>query len=761
MLRTVNFQEGQIASEQDFDNLGKFPRESMDYTVRDLGGFTAPRYTGFLTEQTGASTVRVGVGRFYKPDGSVFIFDSEGGSTIDLLDHLPAVAKRIATIVVYGNTVDTDLEPREFLVDVTTSETEGREVAVENRRQAYIDKLLGQENATPSEPAVSSDYVAVAHVVLTPAGIESITQVTANRVISIRGVGERATALEAWRQQAGAQIDTLRTDISGLGSRLRDKADTSLIRSMALDLARVKDKADLPDDYASYGADLFVDDEESNTDAVGYNARVGDGLRFPAAATATAPLALLNAIENRVIVSNGMALPRWSPRTRLSVVGKDAEYPLTTTTIQNGVQLVERIETRTVRKVVGKELINWWELIHSPNYDSLQRIFIRDGETFSVEHAADVVSGFGYSFARLTKYSEETVDESYWDRVAVETEVAGSIAGQNLLVSQDGYLVAVNLFLAKIAAAGTIRVVVCETDVGGMPRLDAVLAQSVVEVADMQVYPAKTRVSVKPTFLVKGRRYAIVLISPGAHFVALVADNKFAQGTFVQMVDGAWQQGALDTDMALELEFAEFDNPIVEVQLAPFELAGGIDSIKINADATIPDGTALDFRVRVDGNWRSLSEAAAANILPTQPSLVQAKVVFVGTTDVMPALGVGAGRSAVTLTRPSSALKHISEPRLLPAPVDQVDVILRLEGWDAGEHTATITLGTGAGYTTIETADVVVDTAAPDDPKALIKKASFVLVAPIDAFTIIIDGSVGASGTYWHASERTDIEFNN
>ena len=152
MERKVNIQANQQVSEEDFDKLGRFPRESLDHVLRDLGGHTAPRYTGFIAEQVGPSELRIGAGRFYRPDGAVFAFDSDGGTTIDLLDQLPAVASRIATIVVYGNTIDTALEPRTFLVDAATGETEGREVAIESRRTAFVDKVLGQESATPQPP---------------------------------------------------------------------------------------------------------------------------------------------------------------------------------------------------------------------------------------------------------------------------------------------------------------------------------------------------------------------------------------------------------------------------------------------------------------------------------------------------------------------------------------------------------------------------------------------------------------------------------
>lgn len=117
MFRKTNISPNQKVTEADFNDFGNHPREAFDAVVRDFGGFPAMRYTGLPVEQTGLSTVRVGQGRIYKADGSGYIFDHAGGETIDLLDHLPAVAKRVATIVAYGSTIDTDLQPRTFLID--------------------------------------------------------------------------------------------------------------------------------------------------------------------------------------------------------------------------------------------------------------------------------------------------------------------------------------------------------------------------------------------------------------------------------------------------------------------------------------------------------------------------------------------------------------------------------------------------------------------------------------------------------------------
>ena len=759
MQRKVNVQTNQQLSQADLDNFGNFPRESFDHIVRDLGGHPAPRYTGFLTEQTGPSEIRVGAGRFYRPDGAVFGYDSEQGAAIDLLDHLPAVAKRVATIVVYANTIDTDLEPRTFLVDAATGETEGREVAVESRRQAFVEQVLGQESATPQPPAINADYVAIAEVLLTPAGIEAVTQITANRLHSVRSNAERIAEHDARFAAVGPQIDTLKTDISGLGISLRGKAETTFVRQIAYDVARVKEEVGLPDDYTAWGADRYLNDSESDPAFAGYSAAIAEGVRFPAAASATLPLALQNPLEDRVMVNDAMALPSFRKALRLSVVGRDGEYALTSTTVEN-VQLQARTEARTRTVYYGTERhctnSAWW---HSGEYDPVSGILTRNGEIFRISDdygQRDGPNGLTH-WIRADRYVQETFYETYWDRIVTTENVAGSIVGQTFLNSQDGWITGLNLFFTRKAQAGDVRVLVCET-VNGEPALDRVIAKKTLTPADLALWPAKTPVALKPTFLVKGRRYALVLISAGAHFVATVADNKFAQGTIFYSTDGAFVQAGLFTDLAFEAEFAVFDAPIVTVDLAPIELAGGIGRIDINADASLPEGTSIDYQVRIGTEWRTLGPNDET-ILAGQPSLAQFRVRMIGTTDVMPALGLGAQRSAVRVSRGGGAFDHVSEIRTMPAAVDTVELQLRLENWDAALHTATPTILTGAAFGTIETPDAVVDTPDPRDPDAIIRTATFNLAGPVPAYRIRIAGATTDTAKHFHVAERVDVAF--
>jgi len=776
MQRKVNIATNQKVTNADFNNFGNFPRESLDNVVRDLGGFPASRYSGFQVEQTGNSVVRVGVGRIISSAGAIFGFDVDAGQTLDFLQHLPAVAQRIATVIVYGTTVNTDVEPRTLLVDPVTRSTQGAELATESRRQAFIDFVLGQENATPQAPVTQSNYVAVANVLLTPAGVASITRIVANEVTSIYGNSEQIADHARRFAQVGPQIDTLKTDISGLAAALRSKATHAMVASMAYDLARVKERVDLPDDYAAYGSDTFLTEDESDVDHPDYAARIEQGLRFPAAAQAIVPLELDNPIEDRVIVNAGMALPKYTPVVRFSAAGKDGEYPLTNTTVQT-VQLVQRTEARTVRRYTTTETYSgsngWWKTAVSVNGMSQSQvgaIFRRDGELYEVVNYYtnyDAFSAYLYAaglekkYERVTlrKFVEETMYDYYTDRVVTIDNVTGSIAAQTMLNSQDGYLIGFNWFFTRKAASGDVRFIVCEMK-GNEPDLNAVLVSSVVPPASIAIYPARTEVRFKPVYQEKGKRYAVVLISNGAHFVATVTGNKLAQGNVQYMIDGSWIQGDPTIDMAFEALYASFAAPIVQVSLKALELAGGIDSIKLNLDATIPDGAQLDFDMRVGSKWVALDEAAAhVALLSNLPSILPIRVNFIGTTDVMPALGLGSGRSEVTLSRPDEDLCHISKVRTMPAPMDEATVTLLADNWDDDDHDIDVVLLTGGSYTTTVTPTAQVIVTDPTAENAVKVVASFTFGSPVSSFKIKITGSTNGSARVYHVSERIDVEF--
>ena len=175
MERKVNIQDWQKVTVEDFNNFGLFPRYSFDHIVGDVL-IPGMAYTGFTVVQTAPAVVTVGNGRLYH-NGHVFYNDSEGGASLDLLGVLPVVTRRYVGVVVWGQEIETDTEPRTFLTDPVTRATVARVVSTENRRWANISSVIGAEGPDPQHPSIASNTLVVAWILLDSTGIVSIQMV--------------------------------------------------------------------------------------------------------------------------------------------------------------------------------------------------------------------------------------------------------------------------------------------------------------------------------------------------------------------------------------------------------------------------------------------------------------------------------------------------------------------------------------------------------------------------------------------------------
>ena len=171
-----------------------------------------------------------------------------------------------------------------------------------------------------------------------------------------------------------------------------------------------------------------------------------------------------------------------------------------------------------------------------------------------------------------------------------------------------------------------------------------------------------------------GTRYAFVLITAGYHWLALVENNKYAQGSFFTSTDGAWFQGDISRDACFEVVACAFEAPRLVIDLDNWNLDGGLTDIDLLLQQIAPDPAVTDitFEVRVDGVWVPMEEVASGNHpLYGQPASVDARMVLQGTTELMP--GIHVGTSYVTLSRARTAFTHISAERATGVDVDEED----------------------------------------------------------------------------------------
>lgn len=754
MERRIIIHSNQQVTDGDLNNIGEFGRASLDHAVHD-GIEPGRKFWGFPVTPTGPLEVTVGEGRYYS-QGKVFYRNDEGGVVINLADYIPVVTKKIVTVVVWGNQVETAIEPRTFLIDAETGQTEAEAVATESRRFAEINVVPGTENANPQPPPLDMNVLAVAYVTLTPSGIESVEMVESNRLNSVASNHQKIAELQAWRGQAGTRIDTLGTDVASLASRLKGTVRQVELFEVAADVARVKRALDFTDDLSSYGHDPFLDLRDSDPEHPDWLVKVEEGARFPHAQERVANINLLNPLEERLSMTGNFAIPSYTPIPRIVIDGRDGEIPIAQYPIN--VASMEQMSRSRTRLRYGSTMTvctngAWW---NSGLYDPVSNTFRRGDETWKVLGIDWMYPPHGGTthFIRVQQVWEDTYQEAYLEALVTTETVSGAILAETWLNSQDGWITHLDLFFTQVAASGDVHVLITETT-NGAPDLNRVVAKVTVPQADLRTYPQATNIPIGPVFASKGRRYATVLITQGAHVVAYVNGNKYVHGTLFYSGDGgAWFMGDALRDLAMVVYYAEFAATRVEVQVQPFELANGIGAIDILAESYVPDGCQLIWQVQVNGAWRSLN-ATDVNTLNGLPALLQARAVFIGTTDLMPSLTFGAA-STVTTFRQRTDFTHISATRTPAGSVDIVEVRTRLEAWDDARHTFDCSLLTGAEFDNEVAADSYEDRPT-EDPEAIERRFYFELGAPIDAYKIKMEGTTDNALVTFHVAERVDV----
>ena len=792
MERKVNIQDWQKVTVEDFNNFGLFPRASFDHVVGDT---IIPNmaFTGFTTVQTAPAVVTVANGRLYH-NGLVFYNDNEGGTPLDLLGVLPVVTRRYVGIAVWGQEIETDTEPRTFLTDPVTRATVARVVSTENRRWANISTVMGAESPDPIMPAMASNVLPVAWVLLDSTGILSIEMVEENRAPNLSDLDARMNENDAWRLRTGSRLDTLTTDLAALAARLNGTASLKFTLKLAADIARIRETVNLPDTYSSWGADHFLTNDESDILHIDYMAKVEEGIRFPNEAERDSQIGLLNPLDSAVVNQSDFILPVYDQVARIEVLGTDSELSISQYQHQTiSWELCTKTRTRIRWGTAFYVCQNgyWWfapsgrdwqsSLANgegaattgggvggmSPNtdliYDPISNILRRGSETFQI---LDVQDNPGHTIVRLVQFwVDEIIDSYYWRKIVTIEGLSGSVISQTYLNSQGGWLTSVDLFFTRVATTGDVHVMICECLTGGAPNFEKTIARTTIAADLLRPAPNYTRVNFLPTYLAKGSRYAIVLQTPGNHFVACVHNNKFAQGSLFSSTDGAWAIGDLQKDMSFRLNFAKFRNNQCTAQLISLELSGGIASMDLNFDSVRPPGTSITFEVQVNGEWKSLGYYDT-NPLNGLPPLLPFRVSLTGTTDEMPGIGVASNSRSLT-SRPRNDFRHISTARVMPSSgtVNTVYVDFRLESWrGAPYHTFTPRLLTGASYIDVRTPSIIEWETDPNDPTTEFVRCTWDLTAlggaPVTGYKIRTEGTTDNELACYLVGERIDIGVN-
>lgn len=745
MERQVIFADYQEQTAADHNNLQAFARETTDDMNADI--VTAGRqYAGFVVTKTGQAEVTVSAGRIY--DQGV-LAKRRTSLAQSMASYLAAAARRVVTVSVFSQENETDIETRDYLIDVDTGETEPRAVATTRSRDAVLSFTAGSEAADPQPPALPASHVAIAHILLDTTQVVSITQIDANRVKSLANHEARILSLEDFRTAIEPRVTAIASDVASLANEVQSRGDGLAVEMLYRDIARVKAALEIPALASDYGADRFLDlsqTDAENTQNLGYDAMTEEGIRFAPVAEDVSELSIFSANDPNAMISSGLMLPAYDHALRFAIETRHSDLGIA----QYGFQtfdIVQRSISRQRIRYGAEQTVctnsQWWR---SGTYDPVTQTFRRGDETFQVLNPE--VARINHRTVRFRQIFVDTYEETYWDTVTTNHSITGAQVAQTFLVGNDMWATRIGFYCAAKAANENVFMTLCEVT-NGVPDLEkAILHQSV---PHAELGTAKwVEVNVIPTFLKAGKRYAVVLTANANHLLGMASGQSYLDGTFFYSTDGAYYQGDLTKDLMIRVWGAKFRSPQVTIELDALSLSGGIQRIDLLAGVVQPASTELVFEVQPGGSgaWRPLT-IEDLDAFATTPPLCRFRARFVGTRDMMPGLVLTG--SEVKISRPKTAFRHISTPQELATASDDITVQLLLEAFDDTPHDCACRLWIGGAWEDPASVQTVL---VSDADGRYTRTFKFAPDVPTDEFTIEITGSTNSPANTFHVAER-------
>jgi hypothetical protein len=676
MQKQVIFRDRQELQNTDLDNVQIFTNETLKALIAEAVTNDIV-YAGLEVTQDSATEITVAAGHLYN-NGQIYV--NEQAVTLNLSTLLPLTAKRMVTITCWGSDVETDVQPRDFLIDLATGTTEPQSVAMEALRKANIDKASGSESTDPQPAVLSAGVIAVAYVTLTTTGIESVVMNTTTALPSLKDQNQRVTTLEAWQGKAQPRIDSIATDLSALAEKTTDLTERDNFVDLALDVAALREQLNLPAAYAESHADDFNDNTKTDEAGTGYDAVIDAGIVFAADAESSINLALSNPVDPSLYIgADNVVLPKFNNVLKINT-GTNLASSLSISQYQSQSHTLKKY-TKTTRRVQ----YGWRWTRYKPWYLKLMPRKSR-----------------GYLIRQKYRYVSRKTSTYYKPEVTT-TSITGSLLAQTFLVANAMWLTKVGAYLTQVGNTGDLNVKICET-VNGKPDLQQIVSETTVAQADLKTYPDETEITINPALLQAGKRYAVVYITQGDHYAATVDGNNYTQGTIFSGTDGDYLQGDLTKDLMFKLYAAEFTTPRTEIDLGALSLAGGLSDIDLEAETIEPEGTELHYEIRVAGVWYRLDDEI--DHLTSLPDLVQLRAVFLGTSDLQPLLTLT--DNAIKVSRAKEALTHWSENHVLAANSEDITVDLVVANYNSTNHGITITLENGSSYSA-DTVDEIIE----------------------------------------------------
>lgn len=774
MEQQVIFRPDQHLKSDDLGNIQTFTRSALDHIVADALN-NGRKYVGLAASKTGPTEVTVDVGRYYS-GGQVYMRDAQ--TVFPLLANLPAATQRIGTVVVWGLESEDDIEPRAYLINADTNQFEPREVTMRRTRALQMQIIFGAESPAPSRGTIDSTVIPVCDILLSTAGVVSLTMDPTTALGSLVDALNDIDDVNAWRAQVSQQIDTLRSDLARIANAIPADA-SSAIRALndQIDALR-KQLRTSASAFWSY-VDRFVNTSDSNLAHAGYSARLENGLTFPATAPQKGQISLLNPLETKVITTDNVTLPAWSEVTRLSVKNFGGYTFLSTYPV---------IALGWRRQHLGRCCVRYGDYLYSTIAPAALGgvVAVVGGASAALNPAspaglAEIARRPALPYFAISAYAEPyTLDwdyfwkyadplllradpfrrgcrdfygRAYWPAVYTTGTFNGNCVAQTFLNPNNGWQTSIKLFFRDVAGSGDVQVLICETT-NGQPDETKVISKGSVAASAINNSDGGVRIPITPCYLDGGMTYGFIVVTPGNHSLRNTGfSNAYAQGALYYRQDTNKWVTANVNDLCFEIGMAQFAATRSEIQFSPATLVGGMSAIRVMAASHVPPGCSLTWQVQSGGIWQDLADSEA-DALVGAPALVPLRAVFIGTTDLAPALDLTQSEIEVSLT--ATSLTHWSDVRTLSQPTTHVQVHYYVTGWDAAHHSLDCAIDVGGALQTGVTPTKTVD---PTDPTKVHFVFDFVGISSNSAYAIKTTGGTTAGQGFFTGAERWDFAY--
>lgn len=156
MEQQVIFRDRQEFQAADLLNLQKFADDSLGNVILDA--ITSERMiVGMNVSQVSATEVQIDSGRLWCGDLKK-VFAHALPTNLSIFSYLPIEDEKFLALSVLGQEQEEDIEPRDFLIDVQSAQTEPRAVAMRLVRVVVAHIVSGLESTEPQRPEPPTGY---------------------------------------------------------------------------------------------------------------------------------------------------------------------------------------------------------------------------------------------------------------------------------------------------------------------------------------------------------------------------------------------------------------------------------------------------------------------------------------------------------------------------------------------------------------------------------------------------------------------------